>query len=235
MLPGAGWPWTVCNGKGVFVPACPRALELIAGIDPIDGAGGSSTARPAQRLRGAPGGSWAVTGGSAPAPPPSLLPRAGLTASKVVPSSAVLNNTVTCGRGWCVEGSRDATSLRCLGCAMWLLHDPVHSLTQPHEGLGCPAPWQGVTVFPHHVLTSTREPTGLGQPLPCPCHLSPKQSRVEVPDPAAEPSRRDQNSSSFPSGSCSFVRLGQLNPSVTVDGSMSQWIRWESCSSGHLS
>lgn len=58
MLPGAGtgWPWTLCNGKGVFVPACPRALELIAidwsiGIDRIDRAGGSGTALPARRLR----------------------------------------------------------------------------------------------------------------------------------------------------------------------------------------
>lgn len=175
MLPGAGWPWTLCNGKGVFVPACPRALELIAGIERIDRAGGSGTACPARRLRCAPGRSWGIMGGSASLPT-TLLPCAGLTTSKALVSSVELNDRVTCGRGWCVESSCGAISLRCLGCATWPLHNPVHSLVQLHKGLGGPVAWQNVTGFPHHVLTSTREPIRLGPPLPCPCHLSPKKS-----------------------------------------------------------
>lgn len=114
-------------------------------------------------------------GGSA-ALPTTLTPCAGLTASKALPSPVVLSNRATCGEGWCVESSCGAISLRCLGCATWLLHNPVHSLMQLHERLAGPADWQSVTGFPHHVLTSTMEPTRLGPPLPCPCHLSPKQS-----------------------------------------------------------
>lgn len=137
VLPGTGWPWTPCNGKGVFVPACPRALELIAGIERIDRAGGSGTACPAQRLLCAPGTAGLPQGALHPLPP---HPGAGLITNKAVPASVArpmaLNNRVACARGSCVESSHGAISLRGLRCATWLLHSPVHSLMQPHKGLG---------------------------------------------------------------------------------------------------
>lgn len=101
--PVLGWPWSSCNGKGVFVAACPRALELIAGIDPIDRASGCDTARTARRVRlhlwapaGHPcAGGMGCHGGVCTPPPPhptTALPCAGLSASKGVSSAFHLEN-----------------------------------------------------------------------------------------------------------------------------------------------